>query len=86
MEKLKQFVNEKDLEISEAFDNFLPPRNIKTALKACTDFTEKIERLKLEYTTENKEELVDALEKVRSFIENILSELKGAGDLNDNHE
>lgn len=78
LDKLKEFVSNKDLEIPEAFDNFLPPRNIKTALKVCNDFTEKMDRLKLEYTTDNREELVEALEKVRAFIENILIDLKSA--------
>jgi len=79
LDKLKEFITNKNMEIPEAFDNFLPPRNIKTALKACSDFTEKLDRLKLEYTTDNKEELVEALEKVRNFVENILTELKGVG-------
>ncbi len=79
LEKLKEFITEKDLEIPETFDNFLPPRNIKTALKACNDFMDRMDRLKLEYTTENREELVEALEKVRNFVDNILTELKNVG-------
>lgn len=79
LEKLKEFITEKDLEIPETFDDFLPPRNIKTALKACNDFTDRMDRLKLEYTTENREELVEALEKVRNFVDNILTELRNTG-------
>ncbi len=79
LNKLKEFADKKDLGISDAFDNFLPPRNIKTALKACEDFTDKLDRLRLEYSTENRKELVAALEKVRSYVEGLLSELKDAG-------
>lgn len=84
LNKLKEFADNKDLDITDAFDNFLPPRNIKTALKACDDFTEKLERLKLEYSTENRGELVTALEKVRRYVEKVLSELKDAGSSEDN--
>lgn len=86
LEKLKEFIIDKELEIPVAFDNFLPPRNIKSALKACDDFVEKIDRLKLEYATENKDELTEKLIKVRDFVEKILEDLQEVGIKNDQND
>jgi ParB family transcriptional regulator, chromosome partitioning protein len=76
LEHLKDFISTEELEIDETFHSFITPRSIKTALNACTDFTEKLDRLKLEYATENREELINALGKVKSYVEKILTELK----------
>jgi len=74
--KLKDFISNEELEIGETFNNFLPPKTIKTAIKACDDFVEKLDRLKLEFTTENRDELVKGLEKVGTYLEKLLTELK----------
>lgn len=77
LEKLKEYIQNESLETRAAFDGFLKPKEIKTAISACDDFVEKLEKLKLEYATENRDQLTKALVKAKNYIEDLLSKLEG---------
>ena len=77
LQKLQDYVKDEALETREAFDGFLKPRSIKTAISACDDFTDSLEKLNLKYTTDNKEDLTKALLKVKDYVLGLLQELEG---------
>ncbi len=77
-EQLKEYINNQSLETREAFDGFLRRKDIKTALNVCDDFTERLDKLNLELTTDNREELSSALLKVRGYIDGLLQKLEGS--------
>lgn len=78
VEALKQFADDSKLEIRDTFDKFLPKREVNTALKACSEFKERLDKLKLDLATDNKDELVSALNDVRKYLDNILLELNSS--------
>lgn len=80
IKKLKDYIKDIDLETREAFDDFLPPRNIKTAITACNDFVEKLKGLESQLTTEVNKDFVKAMKGVQTYITNLLAKMEG-GDI-----
>lgn len=76
VKKLKSYIEDKDLETREAFDDFLPPRNIKTAINACNDLVEKLKELESQLTTEANEDFIKAVKNVQVYIEDLLIKIE----------
>ncbi len=77
-ERLGQYILEVGLETRKAFDEFITdPRRIRTAISLCDDFRVKLDRSKLEFATDDKEQLITALEEVRLYVEQLLQKLAG---------
>jgi ParB/RepB/Spo0J family partition protein len=75
--KLKQYVQNIDLETREAFDEFVVDnRRIQGAVDACNQFLKDIDRLKVDYTLD-RQELRDALKRVRNYAEKLIAKLEG---------
>lgn len=78
--RLREYILNMDLETRMAFDEFVTEgRQTQTALNACTSFRQALDRYKLEYTVDQRQELVDALEQVRAYVDTLLARL-AAGD------
>lgn len=75
LKRLREYIENENLETREAFDEFLPRRNVKSALTACHDFIEKMKGLEEELATENDKEIKKALKEVRSYLDTLLDKL-----------
>lgn len=74
---LKEYILNPDLETRAMFDSFSGDmKRIQNIIKTCDDFIIKLDKAKLNYTTE-KEDLTKALEKVKIYIDDLLQKLAG---------
>ena len=75
-ERLAEYITDVQLETRSAFDEFvLDNRRIQTAIRACDEFTARLERAKLDHALEDREELTAALKRVKQYVEDLLQEL-----------
>lgn len=76
-ERLREYITDVSLETRKTFDEFVvDSRRVQTAIKACEEFTAKLEHSKLEHALE-KEELMVALKHVKEYVEDLLQKLEG---------
>ena len=77
IERLREYITDVQLETRRAFDEFvMDSRRVQTAIKACEEFTNKLEHSKLEHALE-KEDLMEALKRVKEYVEDLLQKLEG---------
>lgn len=75
--RLREYIEDVNLETRQAFDEFvLDNRRIQGAIKASEEYISQLKRAKLDYTLE-KDELIDALNNVKKYIDNLLTKLEG---------
>lgn len=80
LDRLKQYVETRDLETRDAFDEFVVDnRRIVRAVDACNEFLKVLQRLKLDYTID-REDLRRALRKVLAFAQKLLNKLEGGDE------
>ncbi len=78
LRRVEEYIEDVGLETRRAFDEFVVDnRRIQGAVQACNDFIRQIERSKLDYTIE-REEIREALEKVRNYAQEMLNKLEGS--------
>lgn len=77
IKKLNDYIKNINLETRDAFDDFLPPRNIKTAITACNDLVEKLKGLESQLTTEINKDFVKTLKIVQAYIADLLIKMEG---------
>jgi len=75
VKKLEEYINNIQLETRESFDDFLPPRNIRTAVNACDEFINKLKNLESELTVEIDEDFVKSLKKVQKYVIELLTKI-----------
>jgi len=76
-QRLLEYISDVQFETRKAFDEFIVDnRRILSAIEACDDFTQQLERAKLEHTLE-REELSIALRRVKEYVEKLLQSLEG---------
>jgi ParB/RepB/Spo0J family partition protein len=76
--RLREYISDTPLETRKAFDEFvMDNRRVQSAVKACEEFTTKLDRSKLEHALE-KDELIVALRHVRDYVEDLLQKLAGS--------
>jgi ParB family transcriptional regulator, chromosome partitioning protein len=76
-ERLREYITDVSLETRKAFDEFvMDSRRVQTAIKACEEFTTRLEHSKLEHALE-REELMEALKRVKEYVEDLLQKLEG---------
>lgn len=74
------------LETRKAFDGFVVDnRRIQNAVKACEEFVVKLDRSKLEHALD-REELTQALRRVKTYVEDLLQKLAGSDQPPDESE
>lgn len=77
-DKLREYILTPDLETREAFDPFIKDiRRVQKAIGACETFVRDIQRAKVDYALENKEDLISKLNDVIAFAQLLLEKLKG---------
>lgn len=76
--KLQEYILTPNLETREAFDPFVKDsRRVQKAIEACERFTSDIQRAKVDYALENKQDLMLKLRDVIAFAQRLLEKLKG---------
>jgi ParB/RepB/Spo0J family partition protein len=83
LERVTSFFLDPDLETRAAFDELvLEHRRVVSALQECTDFIDRLERLKIRYTADDKEraDLTAALKRVQQFCMVLEHMLEGSDD------
>jgi len=77
-DRLREFVLTPDLETREAFDGFIrDTRKVQRAVGACDKFVTDMRRAKVDYTIEDKEEIIAKLLEVIDFAQRLLDKLQG---------
>jgi hypothetical protein len=77
-DKLREYILTPNLETREAFDPFVKDsRRVQKAIGACERFVSEIQRAKIDYALENKEDLISKLKDVIAFAQQMLEKLKG---------
>jgi ParB/RepB/Spo0J family partition protein len=77
-ERLREYITNVEMETRRAFDEFvMDSRRIQGAIKICEEFMTKLERSKLAHALE-KEELMEALKRVKEYVEDLLQKLEGS--------
>lgn len=77
-ERLRDFVNDTEIETREAFDEFIMDRRrLQGAITACNDFVRSLDRARLEHISE-RDELVQALTSVHQYVGDLLTKLEGS--------
>ena len=78
-QRLIEYINNVDLETRRAFDEFVVDnRRITNAINTCDEFITRLERAKLSYASDGRDELREALLKVRDYMDVLLSRLSGS--------
>jgi hypothetical protein len=83
MERITSFFLQPDLETRAAFDELVVEhRRVLSALQECTEFIDRMEKLKIRYTAEENErvELTAALKRVQFFCMVLEQMLQGSDD------
>jgi ParB family transcriptional regulator, chromosome partitioning protein len=83
LDRLAKFFLDPDLETRAGFDELiLEHRRVLSALQECTEFMERLERLKIRYTADDKEraDLIAALKRVERFCMVLEQMLQGSDD------
>ena len=81
--RIASFFLDPDLETRAAFDELvLEHRRVVSALQECAEFIDRLERLKIRYTADDKEraELTAALKRVQRFCMVLEHMLEGSDD------
>lgn len=77
-DKLREYILTPNLETREAFDPFIKDiRRVQRAIGACDTFIRDIQRAKVDYALENKEDLISKLNDVITFAQRLLEKLQG---------
>jgi hypothetical protein len=77
-DKLREYILTPNLETREAFDPFIKDsRRVQRAIGACETFVREIQRAKVDYALEDKQDLMSKLEDVIAFAQRLLEKLKG---------
>ena len=83
LDKLSEYILDVDLETRKAFDPFITGnRRIQGAIGACDEFLRQLERSKLDYTLD-RDDLRNALVKVRDYTEHLLQKRTRLGLIHD---
>lgn len=78
LDRIRHYILTTNLETRKAFDEFvMDNRRVQSAISACTTFITDLRRYKLRYVAD-KDELVDALNKVRSYVDYLIERLRGS--------
>jgi len=78
VQRLTQYILEKELETRKAFDEFVVDnRRILGAIGACEEFVRQLDRLKIDFTLD-RNEIKTALEMVRGYVQKLLDKLEGS--------
>ena len=73
--KLKEYIRKEDLETRDAFDDFLPRRDIRSAIKACDEFSDRLKNLESQLITESNKELIKKLKDIKSYLDKLLDKM-----------
>jgi len=77
VDRIRHYILNPNLETRKAFDEFvLDNRRIQNAITACESFVSDLRGYKLRYVAD-KDNLMAALEKVRSYVDHLISRLEG---------
>ena len=77
-DRLREFILDKELETRTAFDGFISDsRRAQRAVDAVDKFMSAIERAKIEYETDRKDELIGKLSKLLIVVQELLARLEG---------
>ncbi|MDP2859388.1 MAG: ParB/RepB/Spo0J family partition protein [Bacillota bacterium] len=77
-DRLREYVLTPELETREAFDGFIrDTRKVQRAVGACDKFISDLKRAKVQYTIEDKEQIVAKLLEVIEFTQRLLDRLQG---------
>ncbi len=77
--RLREYILDINVETRKAFDEFvIDSRHAQGTIKACDDFVSRLERSKLEHVVEGREELINALERVKKYADALLQKLEGS--------
>ena len=78
-QRLATYITDVQLETREAFDEFVVDnRRVQTAMNACDEFTNRLDRAKLNHVLEDRAELTAALNRVKEYVEDLLQRLAGS--------
>ena len=78
VDKLREYVLDKDLETRKAFDPFiLDTRKVTRVVDASEAFIHTMNTAKLTYATEGREDLIKNLRKVLEYVKDLLGRLEG---------
>jgi len=78
LDRIRSYILQTGLETRKAFDEFvMDNRRVQNAIAACTNFVDDLRRYKLRYVAD-KDELFEALSKVRSYVDYLMERLKGS--------
>ncbi len=78
-QRLNEYVTNIDLETRRAFDEFVVDnRRVTSAINACDEFIARLDRAKLNYALEARDELRDALQRVKDYIGALQNRLSGS--------
>jgi predicted nucleic acid-binding Zn-ribbon protein len=83
LRRVEEFFLNPKLETREAFDEFVvEKKRVQSALAACEDFLQQLQRYKLTYTTDDNERnaLRKALHQVREYCKSLERALEGSDD------
>ena len=89
IKRLKEYIENVNLETRAAFDGFISdPRRITGAIKASDDFITQLKKAKLDFTSKSsdRKKLKKALINVRNYIEKLISKLEGSDAPQENNE
>ena len=76
--ELREYILDPDLETRQVFDGFIADaRRRQKAIKAMEWFMNQLKKARINHMTEGREELIQQLTDVRSFIDDLLSNLEG---------
>ena len=77
-EVIRDWILDPDLETRQAFDEFSQEtKHIKKSVFVCNKFISDINKTKVEFMIDGKDEIIDKLEEVISISQNLLEKLKG---------
>ncbi|MGA9307886.1 MAG: ParB N-terminal domain-containing protein [Candidatus Sulfotelmatobacter sp.] len=78
VDRIKRYILNTEVETREAFDEFvMENRRVQNAINACQGFIHDLKRFKLRYVAD-KDDLSDALVKVRTYVDYLIERLKGS--------
>lgn len=77
-DRLREYILTPQFETREAFDGFIQEaRRLNRVVGACDGFVSNLERAKVDYAIESKEEIVAKLMEVMNFVQKLLDTLQG---------
>jgi ParB family transcriptional regulator, chromosome partitioning protein len=76
--RIRNYVEEIDLETRDAFDEFVVDnKRVRGAIEACDSFISQLSKARLDYVADNQG-LIDSLKSVQKYVKGLLEKLKGS--------